>query len=42
MTYDLVLVRTLDGEYQEVVGTSEDVTVESRKNTGHPIDLSSL
>lgn len=42
MTYDLVMVRTLDGEYQEVVGTSEDVTVESRKNTGHPIDLSSL
>jgi len=42
MTYDLVVVRTLDGEFQEVMGISEDVVVESRKNTGHPIDLENL
>jgi hypothetical protein len=42
MTYDLVVVRTLDGEFREVVGIVEDVTVESKKNTGNPIDLSSL
>ena len=41
-TYDLVVVRTMDGEFQEVLGVSEDVTVESRKNTGHPIDLDDL
>jgi len=41
-TYDLVVVRTLDGEFQEVMGASEDVVVESRKNTGHPIDLDDL
>ena len=42
MTYDLVVVHTLDGEFQEVVGIDEDVTVESKTNTGNPIDLSSL
>jgi len=41
-TYDLVVVKTLDGEFQEVLGVSEDVTVESRTNTGHPIDLNDL
>jgi len=42
MTYDLVVVRTMNGEFQEVMGISEDVPVESRKNTGHPIDLNNL
>jgi hypothetical protein len=41
-TYDLVVVRTLNEEFQEVMGIVEDVVVESKKNTGHPIDLSSL
>ena len=41
-TYDLVVVRTLDGEFQKVMGASEDVVVESRKNTGHRIDLDDL
>ena len=41
-TYDLVVVKTLDGEFQKVMGASENVVVESRKNTGHPIDLDDL
>ena len=42
MTYDLVVVSSIDGEFQEVLGMVEDVTVESRKTTSQPIDLSSL
>jgi hypothetical protein len=42
MTYDLVVVRTLDGQFQEVKGLVEDVVVESKKTTNAPIDLSSL
>jgi hypothetical protein len=42
MTYDLVIVRSLDGEFQEVLGMVEDITVESKNTTSQPIDLSSL
>ncbi len=42
MTYDLVVVSSIDGEFQEILGMVEDVTVESRKTTSQPIDLSSL
>jgi len=42
MTYDLVVVRTLGGQFQEVEGLVEDVVVESKKTTNAPIDLSSL
>jgi len=42
MTYDLIVVSSIDGEFQEVLGMVEDVTVESRKTSSQPIDLSSL
>lgn len=40
MTYDLVVVRYLDGQFQEVLQVVEDVAVESRETTPQPIDLS--
>lgn len=40
MTYDLVAVRTLDGEFQEVVRVVEGIEVESTETTSQPIDLS--
>jgi len=42
MTYDLVIVRSVDGEFQEVLGIVEDIVVESKNTTSQPIDLSSL
>ena len=42
MTYDLVVTRYIDGEYQEFLGIAEDVAVESKKTTNKVIDLSSL
>ncbi len=42
MTYDLVVTESVNGEFKEVLGVAQDVTVESKKNTGYPIDLSSL
>ena len=42
MVYDLVVVSYVDGEFQEVLGKVEDVTVESNETTSEPIDLSSL
>ncbi len=42
MTYDLVVASFIEGEFQEVLGIVEDVSVESNKTTNQPIDLSSL
>ena len=42
MNYDLVVVGYMDNEFHEVLGTVEDVTVESNETTSEPIDLSSL
>jgi len=42
MTYDLVVTRYVDSEFKEVIGISQDVTVESKKTTNKVIDLSSL
>ena len=40
--YDLVVVATEDGEFEEVLGIVEEIEVESRKNTSHPIDIEQL
>ena len=40
MTYDLVVVRSLEGQFQEVEKVIEDVVVESKETTPQPIDLS--
>lgn len=40
MTYDLVVARSLDGQFQEVEKVIEDVVVESKETTPQPIDLS--
>jgi hypothetical protein len=42
MDYDLVIVSAIEGEFQEVLGIIEDVTVESNTTTNQPIDLSTL
>ena len=42
MTYDLVVVNSKDGEFIEVLGIVQDVVVESRKTTNHPIDIEEL
>ena len=42
MTYDLVVAKYIDEEFQEVIGKIEDVEVESKKTTNQVIDLSSL
>lgn len=42
MNYDLVIASTVNGEFQSVIGTIEDVTVESKKATIQDIDISSL
>ena len=42
ITYDLVVARYVDGEYQEFIGISENVEVKSKKTTNKVIDLSSL
>lgn len=42
MTYDLVVVASIEGEFQEVLGIVEDVVVESKKTTNQPIDLAGL
>ena len=42
MTYDLVVAKYIDEEFQEVIGKVEDVEVESKKTTNQVIDLSSL
>lgn len=39
-TYDLVVTTAIEGEFQEVLGTIEDVEVESNSTTTQPIDLS--
>ncbi|MFW6095872.1 MAG: DUF4382 domain-containing protein [Bacteroidota bacterium] len=39
MTYDLVVAHQIDGEFQEVVGTAEDITVESNKTATENIEL---
>ena len=40
--YDLVIAAYVDGEFTEVLGIVEDVTVESNKATNVPIDISSF
>lgn len=42
MTYDLIVVKYVDGEYHSVLGKIEDVKVESNSNTNAPIDISEL
>ncbi|HKL68018.1 MAG TPA: DUF4382 domain-containing protein [Bacteroidales bacterium] len=42
MTYDLIVTTSIDGEFGEVLGTIEDVLVESKKTTNLPIDISEL
>lgn len=40
--YDLVVVATINGNYQEVLGVVEDVVVESNKTTNKQIDIDNL
>lgn len=39
MTYDLIVTHQIDGEFQAVLDTIEDVAVESKKTTTENIDL---
>ncbi len=41
-TYDLVVVATVDGEFEEVLGIVEDILVESKKTTSVQIDIEEL
>ncbi len=40
--YDLVVTSTIDGVFQEVVGTVEGIAVSAGQTTNHPIDLLEL
>ena len=40
--YDLVVTKSTNGEFIEVLGVVEDLTVESKKTTNYTIDLSSF
>lgn len=40
VTYDLVVARSLDGTFREVVTTIEDVAVESKQTTSQDVELS--
>lgn len=41
-TYDLIVVKQVDGEFDSVLGTVEDVDVESKKDASADIDISDL
>ncbi len=41
-TYDLILVALENGEFDQVLGTVEDVVVESKKTTSQSIDINNL
>jgi hypothetical protein len=40
--YDLVIVSTVEGEFQEVIGLLEGIEVKSKEKTEAPIDISAL
>ncbi len=40
--YDLVVISTIDGEFQEVIGVVEGIAVNAGLTTNHPIDLLEL
>lgn len=42
MIYDLVVTSVIDGEFQEVLGVIQDVTVESKKTTNQNININDL
>ncbi|MBS3775738.1 MAG: DUF4382 domain-containing protein [Bacteroidales bacterium] len=42
ITYDLVVVKQVNGEFDQVLGIVEDVKVESKSNTPESIDISEL
>jgi len=42
MSYDLVVTSSINGEFQQVLGIVEDVTVESKQTTSQPVDIDTL
>jgi hypothetical protein len=42
ITYDLVVVKHVNGEFDQVLGIVEDVTVESKSTQNTPIDISNF